>query len=157
MNDDDIVGEIKYQKGDGGGWKVTIGPNGANISMNEDTAFDWAKNVGAMRSGVLCDDCRHLDENDSCSFHGECPSRNAKDEGCADHVAVSESDDKFVVVVVDELLLSDGKFERGVTYIAEEIGPVDKDMIYVYDKFGEKRAYFRDRFKVGDEKEGGDR
>jgi len=52
------------------------------------------------------------------------------------------------VVVVDESLLEDGRFEASISYVMEELKPKDKDMIWVYDKFGEKRQYFRSRFKV---------
>lgn len=52
------------------------------------------------------------------------------------------------VVVVDKSLLEDGRFEAGISYVMEELKPKDKDMIWVYDKFGEKRQYFRNRFTV---------
>jgi len=53
-----------------------------------------------------------------------------------------------VVKVVDKDLLADGRFEDGVSYVMEELNPKDNDMISVYDKFGEKRDYFRNRFVV---------
>ena len=52
-----------------------------------------------------------------------------------------------VVTVKDGTLVEDGRFEAGVTYVMEEMEPFDQDMVVVYDKFGEKGTYFRDRFE----------
>ena len=49
-----------------------------------------------------------------------------------------------VVICLDNSGVED-KFDKGIEYISEEHD--NKDMIYVYDRFGEKQECFRDRFQ----------
>jgi hypothetical protein len=48
----------------------------------------------------------------------------------------------------DAALLASGRFDEGVSYVTEHCED-DASMIWVYDKFGVKDLYFRDRFRIG--------
>jgi len=50
----------------------------------------------------------------------------------------------IVVKCVDDLGIED-RFDQGIDYIAEDHS--DTDMIWVYDRFGEKGEFFKTRFK----------
>lgn len=58
---------------------------------------------------------------------------------------VEQKDDDLVALCVDMTGLED-RFDQGIEYVFER--HADKAMLWVYDKFGEKREVFRERFKL---------
>ena len=55
-----------------------------------------------------------------------------------------------VAFVKDETLFETGRFERGVSYATEHsLDAENQNMIWVYDKYGKKDLYFRERFELG--------
>ena len=57
-----------------------------------------------------------------------------------------EAGDEIIVTCIDNTGIEEG-FDAGQEYVAEK--HEDDDMIYVYDRFGEKQGCFCERFVVG--------
>lgn len=85
------------------------------------------------RLGERCRDCVHWKMPNMIEFEDVLKNTIPKD---------------VVVKVVDEGLLRDGRFDRGVTYVMEEREPRHPDFIWVYDKNGVKDCYLRRGFLV---------
>ena len=58
----------------------------------------------------------------------------------------AESMDGMVALCVDANGLDNHRFDEGIGYVCE--GHADPAMMWVYDKFGEKRECFKERFRL---------